>query len=189
MKTISPQQTPVVVDFKQGFYSKYKAFLEKDKGLIKRLNKGIQAKKSGDVLSAMIKKHFYDQTQSLIIPLERYVSTLMPLLRDISAFKSPPVLRDFSTAEFLETIEFAGPQLTSATKGDWGGLYNAFLKSSNFSHWLHTKRLEINRKLRLRHLEALGEAVSTTFTSSPFKSATTVYQFESSIVLHFLLLF
>lgn len=149
------------MDFKQGLYSEYKSFLSKDKALIKRLQKGIQSKRPVEAQSSLIKKYFYDLTQSFMIPLERYVSTLMPLLRDISAFKAPPTLREFDADDFLETVEVAGPQLTSGTKGDWEGLYTAFLRSDNFYHWLSIRKNEINKKLRLLHLEAMADAVST----------------------------
>lgn len=147
------------VDLKQGLYSEYKPFLEKDKVLIKRLLKGIQSKRPVEAQSSLIKKYYYELTRSFMIPLERYVSTLMPLLRDISPFKSPPTLRDFDFDEFLDTIAVAGPSLTSGTKGDWAGLYMSFLKSDNFHHWFAMKKREINNKLKLVHLQALAEAV------------------------------
>ena len=147
------------VDLKQGLYSEYKPFLEKDKVLIKRLLKGIQSKRLVEAQSSLIKKYYYELTRSFMIPLERYVSTLMPLLRDIAPFKSPPTLRDFDYEEFLETIEVAGPSLTSGIKGDWGNLYLSFLRSANFHHWFAMKKREINNKLRLVHLQALAAAV------------------------------
>ncbi|OQV19571.1 Protein DENND6B [Hypsibius exemplaris] len=153
-----PQKLTNTVDFKQGLYSEYKSYLSKDSALVKRLIKGVQAKRPVEAQSSLIKKYFFELTQSFMIPLERYVSTLMPLLRDIAPFKAPPTLREFDFEEFLSTIEVAGPQLTSGTKGDWEGLYTAFLRSENFSHWFAMKRMEINGKLKLIHLEALADA-------------------------------
>ena len=155
-----PQKLNNTVDFKQGLYSEYKSYLSKDSALVKRLLKGVQSKRPVEAQSSLIKKYFFELSQSFMIPLERYVSTLMPLLRDIAPFKSPPTLREFDFEEFLSTIEVAGPQLTSPTKGDWEGLYTAFLKSENFNHWFAMKKLEINQKLKLIHLEALSDAVS-----------------------------
>ncbi|XP_055351364.1 LOW QUALITY PROTEIN: protein DENND6A-like [Paramacrobiotus metropolitanus] len=157
-KTKTPFKLSSTVDFKQGLYSEYKPYLNKDKALIKRLQKGIQSKRPTEAQSSLIKKYYYELTRSFLIPLERYVSTLMPLLRDISPFRMPPTLRDFNVEEFLETVEVAGPQLTSGTKGDWQGLYTSFLKSENFGHWFQMRKAEINQKLRLIHLEAVANA-------------------------------
>ena len=54
---------------------------------------------------------------------ERYVASLMPLQRDISAYRGAPSLRPFDVNDFLASLEQSGPQLTSGIKGDWVGLY------------------------------------------------------------------
>ncbi|XP_072327374.1 protein DENND6B isoform X6 [Scyliorhinus torazame] len=111
------------LDTKPGIYTSYKTFLHKDKTLIKRLLKGIQRKRPAEVQSVIVRLHLLELTQSFIIPLERYVASLMPLQRTITAWKNPPQIRPFIKEEFMKTLEYAGPQLTSVQKGDWIGLY------------------------------------------------------------------
>ncbi|XP_030072393.1 protein DENND6B isoform X2 [Microcaecilia unicolor] len=111
------------LDTKPGIYTSYKTFLHKDKTLIKRLLKGIQRKRPSEVQSALLRRHLLELTQSFIIPLERYLASLMPLQRAITPWKNPPQVRPFRQEEFFKSLEHAGPQLTSTQKGDWLSFY------------------------------------------------------------------
>ncbi|XP_056281409.1 protein DENND6B [Pseudoliparis swirei] len=125
------------LDTKPGIYTAFKTFLHKDKLLLKRLLKGIQRKRPSEVQSAILRRHLLELTQSFIIPLERYMASLMPLQRSVTAWKTPPQIRPFSQDEFMSSLDHAGPQLTSVLKGDWMGLY---------------------RKLESLHLEVICDA-------------------------------
>ncbi|ETE72413.1 hypothetical protein L345_01761, partial [Ophiophagus hannah] len=138
-----------------GVYTSYKSYLNKDEEIIKQLQKGVQQKRPAEAQSIILRRYFLELTQSFIIPLERYVASLMPLQKSISPWKSPPQLKPFSKEEFMKTLEKTGPQLTSRLKGDWIGLYRHFLKSYNFDGWFRTRRKEMTRKLEALHLEAL----------------------------------
>lgn len=145
------------LDSKPGVYTAYKPFLNKDEDIIKQLQKGVQQKRPSEAQNAILRRYFLELTQSFIIPLERYVASLMPLQKSISAWKSPPQLKQFIQEEFMKTLEKAGPQLTSRLKGDWIGLYRQFLKSPNFDGWFRNRRKEMIQKLEALHLEALCE--------------------------------
>ncbi|XP_055040789.1 DENN/MADD domain containing 6Aa isoform X2 [Misgurnus anguillicaudatus] len=145
------------LDSKPGVYSAYKPFLNKDEDIIKQLQKGVQQKRPSAAQNAILRRYFLELTQSFIIPLERYVASLMPLQKSISPWKSPPQLRPFNQEEFMKTLEKAGPQLTSRLKGDWIGLYRQFLRSPNFDGWFRNRRKEMTQKLEALHLEALCE--------------------------------
>ncbi|XP_074645615.1 protein DENND6B-like isoform X2 [Tubulanus polymorphus] len=146
------------MDSKPGVYTRYKAFLAKDKIILKRLAKGMQTRRPVEVQNAMLRRYLLELTQSFMIPLERYMASLMPLQRNISPHKGPPTMRPFDTEEFLKTIEHSGPQLTSGLKGDWVGLYRKFFKSVNFAGWYNQRQLEVNQKLQALHVEALCDA-------------------------------
>ncbi|KAG8007947.1 Protein DENND6A [Nibea albiflora] len=143
------------LDSKPGVYTAYKPYLNKDEEIIKQLQKGVQQKRPSAAQNAILRRYFLELTQSFIIPLERYVASLMPLQKSISPWKSPPQLRPFIQQDFMKTLEKAGPQLTSRLKGDWIGLYRHFLKSPNFDGWFRNRRREMTQKLEALHLEAL----------------------------------
>jgi len=76
-----------ILDAKPGVYTEYKPYLYKDKSIVKKLLRGMQTKRPEEVQSALLRIHFLELTQSFMIPLERYMSSLMPLQRNISPFK------------------------------------------------------------------------------------------------------
>ncbi|XP_009089305.2 protein DENND6A isoform X1 [Serinus canaria] len=143
------------LDSKPGVYTSYKPYLNKDEEIVKQLQKGVQQKRPTEAQSVILRRYFLELTESFIIPLERYVASLMPLQKCISPWKSPPQLRQFSQDDFMKTLDKAGPQLTSGLKGDWIGLYRHFLKSPNFDGWFRSRQKEMTQKLEALHLEAL----------------------------------
>ncbi|GFO44537.1 sarcolemmal membrane-associated protein [Plakobranchus ocellatus] len=146
------------LDSNPGVYTRYKSFLTKDKMILKRLMKGAQLKRPVEAQNAILRRHLLELTQSFMIPLERYMASLMPLQRNISPYKGPPKLRPFDSEKFLESVEHSGPQLTCGIKGDWESLYRRFFRSPNFEGWYHQRQREVNQKLQILHLEALGNA-------------------------------
>ncbi|CAL1527157.1 unnamed protein product [Lymnaea stagnalis] len=146
------------LDSNPGVYTRYKSFLTKDKMILKRLMKGAQSKRPVEAQNAILRRHLLEVTQSFMIPLERYMASLMPLQRNISPHKGPPRLRPFDPEKFLETVEHSGPQLTCGIKGDWESLYRRFFRSPNFEGWYYQRQKEVNQKLQLLHLEALSNA-------------------------------
>ncbi|XP_049423165.1 protein DENND6B isoform X2 [Epinephelus fuscoguttatus] len=146
------------LDTKPGIYTAFKTFLHKDKILIKRLLKGIQRRRPSEVQSAILRRHLLELTQSFIIPLERYMASLMPLQRSVTPWKTPPQIRPFSQDEFMSTVDHTGPQLTSMLKGDWMGLYRKFFRSPNFDGWYRHRHKEMTQKLESLHLEVICDA-------------------------------
>ncbi|XP_077565371.1 protein DENND6B [Stigmatopora nigra] len=146
------------LDGKAGVFTAYKSFLLKDKVLVKRVLKGIQRRRPPEVQSAILRRHFLELTQSFIIPLERYMASLMPLQRSVTPWKTPPQIRPFSQDDFVSSLDRGGPRLTSALRGDWTGLYRKFFKSPNFDGWYRHRHGEMTRKLESLHLEAVCEA-------------------------------
>uniref|UniRef100_A0A3P9ISI3 DENN/MADD domain containing 6B n=1 Tax=Oryzias latipes TaxID=8090 RepID=A0A3P9ISI3_ORYLA len=146
------------LDTKPGIYTAYKTFLHKDKILIKRLLKGIQRRRPSEAQSAILRRHLLELTQSFIIPLERYMASLMPLQRSVTPWKTPPQIRPFVQEDFLSTLEHAGPQLTSPLRGDWVGLYKKFFRSPNFDGWYRQRHKEMMQKLESLHLEVICDA-------------------------------
>ncbi|XP_037520369.1 protein DENND6B isoform X2 [Rhipicephalus sanguineus] len=116
------------LDSKPGLYTQHKAFLQKDKVLLKKLSK------------------------------ERYMASLMPLQRNISPYKGTPSLKPFNQDDFLRSLDTAGPQLTTGIKGDWAALYRRFFKSCNFIGWYQGRRKEASQKLQALHAEAISDA-------------------------------
>ncbi|KAM9705243.1 LOW QUALITY PROTEIN: protein DENND6B [Menidia menidia] len=119
---------------------------------------GIQRKRPSEVQSAILRRNLVELTQSFIIPLERYMASLMPLQRSVTPWKTPPQIRPFSQEDFMSTLEHSGPQLTAMLRGDWTGLYRRFFRSPNFDGWYRQRLREMTQKLEGLHLEAICDA-------------------------------
>lgn len=143
------------LELKPGIYTKYKSCLGRDKLFLKVISKGANGTRPHEVQSALISNYISELTHSFMIPLERYIGSLMPLQRSISPWKSCPRLRKFNIEEFIQTLPGYGPQLTSKIKSNWQGLYRKFFKSPNFECWFDNKKHQVNEKLELLHFEAL----------------------------------
>jgi len=69
------------------FLSCCRPFMQKDKELIKKIVMGMQSQRPGSVQTVILRKHLQELTESFMIPLERYVASLMPLHKKISPCK------------------------------------------------------------------------------------------------------
>ncbi|XP_072401870.1 protein DENND6A isoform X1 [Diabrotica undecimpunctata] len=150
-----------MIDNSPGVFTAYKPFLQKDKNIIKKLLSGVTSKRPFEVQSAILRRHLLELTQSFMIPLERYIASLMPLQKSIHPFKAPPSPLPFNPDSFFATLEAAGPQLTlnnTGIRGDWVGLYKKFFRSPNFTAWFNTRYKELTMKLQALQTEALSNA-------------------------------
>lgn len=142
---------------KSGLNTKFKPFLQKDRNFLTKIlrsNKAHSSNRPNSVQTALIRRWLIELTQSFFMPLERYLTQLMPLHSKISPFKTPPELPSFDIEAFLTTLDTSGPQLTTRIKGDWLGLYRKFFSSSNFYSWYSERKSEIDRKLWSLHIES-----------------------------------
>ncbi|KAH9520916.1 Protein dennd6a [Dermatophagoides farinae] len=146
------------LDLKTGVYTKYKPFLQKDRDILKKLLKGIDTNRPSEVQNAMLRRFLIELTQSFSIPLERYFASLMPLAKNLSPFKRPPILQHFKIEEFINSLEATGPHLTSMVKGDWNGLYRRFLRSPNFVCWYSSRLNEATQKIQSLHIETICDS-------------------------------
>lgn len=152
------QITNKLLDSSPGVYTQYKPFISKDKAFIKKILLGIKTERPPSVQSALLRRHFLELTQSFMIPLERYLASLMPLQKDISPFKSAPLPNPFKQEDFLATLEGNGPHLTPTCKGDWEGLYKRFFSSPNFKGWYESRFFELQQTLQALHMQTLSES-------------------------------
>eukprot|EP00118_Oscarella_pearsei_P012620 m.94468 g.94468 ORF g.94468 m.94468 type:complete len:560 (+) comp36816_c0_seq10:64-1743(+) len=148
------------LEAKPGLFTLYKPFLGRDKILLQTLWGKTPSGKKRSLLAqnAVLRRHLLELTQSFIIPMERYVTSLMPLQRHISPWRAIPTLKPFDTDDFLKSASHAGPQLTTGQKGNWAGLYKHFIKSINFKAWLKVRQEEANARIRALYIDSLCKA-------------------------------
>ncbi|XP_044740798.1 protein DENND6A [Chrysoperla carnea] len=131
----------------------YKPFLRADRSLSRRLRLG---RRQAEAHTALLRRHLVELTQSFMIPLERYMASLMPLQKNVSPFKGSVTPLPFNPDKFFATLASSGPQLTSGVRGNWEGLYRKFLRSPNFNVWFNQRYTELSRQLHTLQLQALA---------------------------------
>jgi len=154
--TLNTKSSHLTFDMQAGLYTKYKPYLQRDKTILKKLQSSNCHQRPDTVQNALIRRFFLELTQSFIIPLERYFSSLLPLRKYYQVNREPPIIKEFDKEEFLKTLDQYGPQLTSSLKGDWKELYKQFLSTSNFSLWLLNRRCEANAKIYSLYIEKIA---------------------------------
>uniref|UniRef100_A0A915MZC0 UDENN domain-containing protein n=1 Tax=Meloidogyne javanica TaxID=6303 RepID=A0A915MZC0_MELJA len=133
-----------------GFFTSYKQFLAQDKTLTRRL---LHSPSDSSSQFKILRKYFFELTQSFMSPLESYIATLMPLKREICPFQTVPQMRPFSLEQFLTSLKHFGHP---GIKGDWQSLYRQFVTHSpNFIGWLRRRQTDIERQIRLEHMESI----------------------------------
>ncbi|KAL1137887.1 hypothetical protein AAG570_009583 [Ranatra chinensis] len=143
---------------KAGVYTQYEPFLHRDKAIVKKLLKGVATNRPEEVQSALLRRHLLELTQSFMIPLERYMGTLMPLHKNISPYRAAPTPWPFDPDAFLASLDKSGPQLTTGIRGNWVGLYRRFFRSPNFDGWYRCRYKAMSDKLQALQLESLAAA-------------------------------
>lgn len=144
---------------KPGFYTRYKPFLNKDKN-VKKLLRG-DRQRPAEVEDIMLRRYLTELTHTLMIPLEQYISSLMPLQKQLNPFRQPPLLQQFQQDAFIASLNESSLKINTDLKGlrgNWKELYRKFIKSPNFELWFQSKRSEANQRLELLHVQQLCEA-------------------------------
>ncbi|EJU05013.1 DUF1630-domain-containing protein [Dacryopinax primogenitus] len=126
-----------------GWHSKHKRYISKDRALLKTLEDGIRAR-NYDECSRLLRIHFLQQTEKLLVPLNRYFGSLIPTDAYVISFQSasstPLTLKPFNTPHFMASLKTHGSPLKFRVQG--GGqrdFYEHFLRCSNFGSWLRTR--------------------------------------------------
>ncbi|OZC10606.1 hypothetical protein X798_02355 [Onchocerca flexuosa] len=144
-----------ILETKYGLFSQYKMFLQKDKTLFKD---ALKANNSDWRDATELQRRILDLTQNFMMPLENYVSSLMPLKKHLSPFKNVPQIYPFVVDNFFTALDETRIMQTSGIRGDWRGLYQKFTTSPNFQDWLSRRKADLERQLQLLHLEMLCSA-------------------------------
>ncbi|XP_059613940.1 protein DENND6B [Phlebotomus argentipes] len=148
------RSTSRLLEAAPGVYTQWRPHVTQERSLIRQVMG--RAGRPVAIQTAMLRRYLVELTQSFVIPLERYMGSLMPLMRDVSPWGSPPAPHPFRQEDFLATLSHAGPHLTSSLRGDWEGLYKRFFRSANFRAWHEARRTQLTHALQELHLQALA---------------------------------
>ena len=150
------KSTNIDINPKAGLYTKYKPYLKYDKYILKKLQSTKSHPRLEAAQNALLRRFFLELTQSFIIPLERYFTSLLPLRKTYQVNREMPTINEFNEENFLKSLEQNGPQLTSGLKGDWKDLYRHFFSTANFRLWFSSRQEEAKKKIFAIYFETIA---------------------------------
>ncbi|KAL1676095.1 hypothetical protein EV122DRAFT_217176 [Schizophyllum commune] len=126
----------------------HKRYVSKDRSLLKQLESACE--KGGEVnllqASLLLRRHFCTRTTELLLPLSRYLNTLIPTPAEVASAQSgwstpyhpPPPLRlkPFNTTHFFASLKAHGTTLPFRSSGKRVEFYERWLKTPAFGLWL-----------------------------------------------------
>jgi hypothetical protein len=100
-----------------------------------------------------LRRHFCSRTIALLVPLNRYLATLIPSPAEYAS-ASPAIsswsfqLKPFSTTSFLNSLKVHGSPLPFRSTGKQKEFYERWLKTPAFGLWLGRQEEIVQRVLR-----------------------------------------
>lgn len=136
-----------------GWRTPHKRYISKDHSLLKRLEASLH---SGDreakyKASALLRQHFHARTTAILVPLNRYMTSLIPTLShsSLSALSNPPSSRlpriaSFNRDKFFASLKTHGSPLPFKSAAKQQEFYQRWINTNAFSAWLMREEKIIN---------------------------------------------
>ncbi|KAI8449189.1 hypothetical protein BY996DRAFT_7507201 [Phakopsora pachyrhizi] len=142
-----------------GLITDRKRHLHKDKNFVKQLEACLE-RQDYHQADVVISRHFSLLTEQFLQPLQRYFTTLLPVEHSLSKPQRPGSFNEEvflkSLREHTTALEFRSPRFLMTTGlSIINGFYVKFLRSINFSGWLHHQVDQAQSSGRVRYLNRL----------------------------------
>ncbi|KAH7912796.1 hypothetical protein BJ138DRAFT_1134514 [Hygrophoropsis aurantiaca] len=127
----------------------HKRYISKDRPLLARLEAACVGNEHDKLQGSLnLRSHFCSRTNAFLVPLNRYLNTLIPSPgeRNTTSFGSHR-LRSFSTTDFLSSLKANGSPLPFRSANKQKEFYTKWLKTPAFGLWLARQEDVIHRML------------------------------------------
>ncbi|KII89815.1 hypothetical protein PLICRDRAFT_108142 [Plicaturopsis crispa FD-325 SS-3] len=112
-------------------------YISKDRPLLKRLVDACRGDERARLdASIALRLHFCSRTTALLVPLSRYLNTLLPPPSDSSNAAGKCRLKPFSTTGFFASLKAHGSPLPFRSTSKQKEFYERWLKTPAFGMWL-----------------------------------------------------
>lgn len=135
-----------------GWKTPHKRYISKDRNLLKRLEASLH---SGDreakyKASSLLRQHFHARTTAVLVPLNRYLTSLIPTsLTPSSTPSNPhssgsPRIASFNRDKFFASLMTYGSPLPFKSAAKQQEFYQRWINTNAFSAWLMREEKIIN---------------------------------------------
>ena len=136
-----------------GWRTPHKRYISKDRNLLKRLEESLH---SGDrqvkyKASALLRQHFHARTTAILVPLNRYLTSLIPTLigSSLSTPSNPtssrsPRIASFNRDKFFASLKTHGSPLPFKSVAKQQEFYQRWINTNAFGAWLIREEKIVN---------------------------------------------
>jgi len=129
----------------------HKRYISKDRTLLKELEEALQGSERTKMQASLIlRRHFCSRTAALLVPLNRYLTTLIPSPAESASPKLSSRMRPFNTTNFLASLKAYGSPLPFRSTSKRKEFYERWLKTPAFGLWLGHQEEIVQRVLAAR---------------------------------------
>ncbi|KAH8990318.1 hypothetical protein EDB92DRAFT_1935384 [Lactarius akahatsu] len=132
-------------------------YTSKDRQLLQQLEAvaGGGSAKALEEASFGLRRHFYSRSAALLVPLNRYLNTLIPRPSEVSRATTDLRLKPFNNANFFTSLKAHGAALPFKSSRKQREFYERWLRAPAFGLWLARQEDVVGRTLEnARSMEA-----------------------------------
>ncbi|KAH7884491.1 hypothetical protein F5I97DRAFT_1889894 [Phlebopus sp. FC_14] len=132
------QSTTAVAGPRPGWTTKtHRRHISKDRLLLKHLEKACVGSGAEKVQASLdMRKHFCSRTNAVLVPLSRYLNTLIPLPSERHKISGAHRLKPFNSADFFSSLKANPSALPFKSSAKQKEFYVRWLKTPAFGLWL-----------------------------------------------------
>lgn len=157
--------TPIIVGPPPGWCTKtHRRYISKDRQLLKAIEKACQASDqdsafhqfifctrsflAGMQASLDLRRHFCSRTNAMLVPLNRYLNTLIPSPTECTTVSGCLRLKPFSSSGFFSSLKANGSPLPFKSTAKRREFYERWLKTPAFGLWLAHQEEVVQKTLQ-----------------------------------------
>ncbi|KAG2756966.1 DUF1630-domain-containing protein [Suillus brevipes Sb2] len=127
----------------------HRRYISKDRQLLKAIEKACNASIPDRVQASLdLRRHFSSRTNTMLVPLNRYLNTLIPSPTERTTVSGCLRLKSFNTVDFFSSLKANGSPLPFKSATKRREFYERWLKTPSFGLWLARQEEVVHRTLQ-----------------------------------------
>lgn len=127
----------------------HRRYISKDRQLLAAIEKACHASVQHRIQASLdLRRHLSSRTNTMLVPLNRYLNTLIPSPTERTSNSGCRRLKPFSTADFFSSLKANGSPLPFKSATKRREFYERWLKTPAFGLWLAQQEEVVHRTLQ-----------------------------------------
>lgn len=127
----------------------HRRYISKDRQVLKAIEKACHASVQDRIQASLdLRRHLSSRTNTMLVPLNRYLNTLIPSPTERTTVSGCRRLKPFSTVDFFSSLKANGSPLPFKSATKRREFYERWLKTPAFGLWLAQQEEVVHRTLQ-----------------------------------------